>query len=140
MSKLAYAAVLLGAAFPVLAQNHPFVLTSPGSSPTPFNVTLPSTMPDGKPVKTVVIEFVTADCQGATGISAIGAAKLSVFFQSNSAFYTLPFGPAMSFVNATEFVASERTLIFADPGTPLNFGLTADQPACTVVFSGYLRD
>jgi hypothetical protein len=86
-----------------------------------------------------VIEFVTADCQAVTGVAAIGAAEVKTLFRSTVGIYALPFGPAMSFVNATEFVASEKTLIYADPGSQLNFGLSANQPTCTVVFSGHLR-
>jgi hypothetical protein len=139
MLRLTCAAVLLATALPALAENQPFMITSPINSATPFNVTLPATTADGKPVKTVVIEFITADCLAVTGLSSIGAGKLTVYFHSSNGFYALPFGPAMSFVNATEFAAAQPTLIFADPGTPLNFGLTADQPTCTVVFSGHLQ-
>ncbi len=45
----------------------------------------------------------------------------------------------MPFLNATEFVSAQKTLIFAEPGSQLSYGLTADQPSCTVVFSGYLE-
>jgi hypothetical protein len=139
MTKLSFVALMLIAALPAFANDQPFVVSSPFNSATPFNVTLPATTADGKAVKTVVIEFVTADCQAVTGVAAIGAAEVKALFRSNFAIYALPFGPAMSFVNATEFVASEKTLIFADPGSQLNFGLSANQPTCTVVLSGYLR-
>ncbi|HEY6307566.1 MAG TPA: hypothetical protein VI488_14030 [Candidatus Angelobacter sp.] len=138
MKKLTICAILLAVALPALAQDHPFVVTSPVNSSTPFNVTLPATLPDGKAVKTVVIEFITADCNAGVGVNSIGAAKLGVFFAGNFAIYTLPFEQPMSFVNATEFVSTQKTLIFADPGSPLSYGLSAGQPTCTVVFSGHL--
>lgn len=155
MKNLTIAALVLAMALPVAGQkpqdvnvvNHPsvkvirhaFVVTSPVNSPTPFNITLPATTEDGKPVKRVVIEFVTADCDAVAGAKSIGAAKLTVAFAGNFALYTLPFEAPMSFLNATEFVSAQRTLIFADPGSQLSYGLTADQPACTVVFSGHLE-
>jgi hypothetical protein len=127
------------AALPAMAQSHPFMVTSAVNSTTPFTVTLPSTLPDGKPAKTVVIQFITADCNTPPGQQPIGAAKLTVFFRSQSGIYTIPFETGLQFVNQTEFVSAKQTLIFADPGTPLNYGLSAGQPNCTVVFSGYLK-
>jgi hypothetical protein len=127
------------AALPAMAQGHPFTVTSAVNSATPFTVTLPSTGPDGRPIKTVVINFITADCDTPPGQQPIGAAKITVFFHSQSPIYTLPFETGLQFVNATEFVSAKQTLIFADPGTPLNYGLSAGQPTCTVAFSGYLQ-
>jgi hypothetical protein len=123
----------------VTVANNPFVVTSAVNSPTPFNIVLPATTADGKPVKTVVIEFITADCDAAAGVKSIGAVKLTVLFAANFAIYTLPFEAPMPFLNATEFVSAQRTLIFAEPGSQLSYGLTADQPSCTVVFSGHLE-
>lgn len=125
-------------AAPALAQNPAFMVTSPLNAPVPFNLTLPSTTPDGKAVKTVEINFVTADCDANPGATAIGSAQLTVFFQGQNGFYHLGFGPPQSFVNATEFVISQTTLMFADPGTPVNFGITGLAPTCTVVFAGHL--
>jgi hypothetical protein len=123
----------------VTVTNNPFVVTSAVNSPTPFNAMLPATTADGKPVKTVVIEFITADCNAVPGAKSIGAAKLTILFAANFAIYTFPFEPPMSFLNATEFVSAQKTLIFAEPGSQLSYGLTADQPSCTVVFSGHLE-
>jgi hypothetical protein len=123
----------------VTVASNPFVVTSPVNSATPFNVTLPSTTSDGRPIKTVVIEFVTADCDAGPGTTLIGAAKLRVLYAGNFAFYTLPFDPPMSFSNGSEFASAPKTLIFADPGAQLNYGLSAAQPTCTVVFSGHLE-
>lgn len=139
MTKLTCAVLLLISALPALAQDHPFVVTSPVNAATPFNITLPSTLPNGKAAKTVVIEFVTADCQTLVGVPTIGAAKLNVLFQSNFAIYTLPFEAPLSFVNSTEFVSAKKTLIFADPGSTFSYGFSGGQPTCTVVFSGYLQ-
>jgi hypothetical protein len=127
------------AALPAMAQSHPFTVSSAVNSATPFTVTLPSTTADGKPIKTVVINFITADCDTPPGQQPIGAAKITVFFGLQSPIYSLPFETGLQFVNATEFVSAKQTLIFADPGTPLNYGLSAGQPTCTVVFSGYLK-
>jgi hypothetical protein len=139
MLKLTCSVVLLFCALPTFAQNHPFVVTSPVNAATPFSVTLPATFTDGKPAKTVVIEFITADCQTAPGINAIGAAKFTLFFQSNFAIYSLPFEQPMSFVNSTEFVSAQKTLIFADPGQTFSYGISGGQPNCTVVFTGHLQ-
>jgi len=124
---------------PVTVANNPFVVTSTLNSSTPFNVTLPSATSDGKAIKTVVIEFVTADCDAAAGTNLIGVASLRAFFAGNFAFYTLPFEPAMLFSNQSEFASARKTLIFADPGTQLSYGLTGGQPTCTVAFSGHLE-
>ena len=114
------------------------LITSPLNALVPFNLTLPSTTPDGKAVKTVEINFVSADCDATPGATVIGSAQLTVFFQGQNGFYHLGFGPPQIFVNATEFVISQTTLMFADPGSTVNFGITGLLPTCTVVFSGHL--
>jgi hypothetical protein len=121
-----------------LAADQPFTVTSALNSTTPFNITLPSTLSNGKPVKTVVIEFVTADCDAGAGTTYIGSAFIKVFLGGNLVSYTLPFAPGMSFVNQVEFSSAQQTEIFADPGTTLSYGLSAGSPSCTVAFSGHL--
>jgi hypothetical protein len=118
--------------------SEPFTISSAVPSATPFNITVPTTTSAGKAVKTVVIEYVTSDCNTAPGVASIGAAKMSVLFSGTFSFYTLPFEAGMSFINATEFVSAQKTLIFADPGSIINYGLSAGQPSCTVAFSGHL--
>ena len=125
-------------AAPALAANPPFMVTSPLNSTVPFNVTLPSTTPGGAAVKTVVIEFVTAGCDAGPGIATIGSAQVTVFLAGQNGFYHLAFGPPQSFVNQTEFVITQPTLMFADPGSTVNFGISGGMPTCTVVFSGHL--
>jgi hypothetical protein len=115
-----------------------FTVTSSVNSTTPFNVTLPSTLSNGKPVKTVAIEFVTADCDASTGTTYIGAAFIKVISGGNFYIYTVPFPPGMAFPNTVEFSSATKTEMFADPGSTLNYGLSANQPTCTVVFSGHL--
>jgi hypothetical protein len=129
---------LIATAQPVVAADQPFTLMSSVNSTTPFSVTLPSTLSNGKPVKTVIIEFVTADCDASVGTTYAGSAKIAVFFGGNSFYYTLPYAPGMPFVNTVEFSSAWKTEIFADPGSTLNYGLSATQPTCTVVFSGHL--
>ncbi len=121
-----------------LAADQPFTVTSALNSTTPFNITLPSTLANGKPVKTVVIEFVTADCDAGTGTTYIGSAFIKVFLSGTLVSYTLPFPLGMSFVSGVEFSYAQQTEMFADPGTPLNYGLSAATPTCTVAFSGHL--
>lgn len=123
---------------PASAADQPFTVTSALNSTTPFNITLPSTLSNGKPVKTVVIQFVTADCAASTGTTYIGSAFIKVFLSGNSVSYTLPFPPGMVFLNGVEFSSAQQTEMFADPGTPLNYGLSAASPTCTVAFSGHL--
>ncbi len=125
-------------ATPLLAANPPFMVTSPLNSTVPFNVTLPSTTPGGAAVKTVVIDFVTADCDTGGGIATIGSAQVTVLFSGQNGFYHLGFGPPQSFASATEFVITQPTLMFADPGSTVNFGISGGMPTCTVVFSGHL--
>lgn len=120
------------------ADKQPFTVTSNLNSTTPFNVTLPSTLSNGKPVKTVVIQFVTADCVASIGTNYIGSAFIKTFFSGNFAYYTVPFAPGMAFVNQVEFSSAQQTEMFADPGSTLNYGLSAGQPTCTVAFSGHL--
>jgi hypothetical protein len=132
------AVIVLGAATPALAGNPPFMVTSPLNSTVPFNVTLPTTTPGGATVKTVVIDFVTADCDTSAGIATIGSAQVTVLFSGQNGFYHLAFGPPQSFASATEFVITQPTLMFADPGSTVNFGISGGMPTCTVVFSGHL--
>lgn len=141
MSFVVYTGIL-GPTTPVVEAatqtSEPFTLSSAVPSATPFNITVPTTTSGGKAVKTVVIEFVTSDCNAGPGVASIGAAKMSVLFSGTFSFYTLPFEPGLSFVNGTEFVSAQKTLIFADPGSIINYGLSAAQPSCTVAFSGHL--
>ncbi len=132
------AAMVLGGTTPALAQNPPFMVTSPLNSAVPFNVTMPSTTPNGTPLKTVVIDFVTADCDTSAGITTVGSAQVTVLFSGQNGFYHLAFGPPQSFASATEFVITQPTLMFADPGSTVNFGISGGMPTCTVVFSGHL--
>jgi hypothetical protein len=141
MSFVVYSGILPSTAPTVDAatrSSEPFTISSAVPSATPFNITVPTTTSAGKAVKTVVIEYVTSDCDAAQGTASIGAAKMSVLFSGTFSFYTLPFEPALSFTNATEFVSAQKTLIFADPGSTINYGLSAAQPSCTVAFSGHL--
>jgi hypothetical protein len=139
LSGLMVAALAAAVATPASAANpEPFTVTSTLNSATPFNVTLPSTLSNGKPVKTVVIQFVTSDCAANTGTTFIGSAFIKVFFSGNFANYTLPFAPGMAFPNEVEFSAAQQTEMFADPGSTLNYGLSAGSPTCTVAFSGHL--
>jgi len=131
--------VFLGlCATPALAQNPAFMVTSALNATVPFNLTMPSTTPSGAAVKTVEINFVTADCAAAPGVGPIGSAQITVTFQGQNGFYHLGFAPAQAFVNETDFVLAQTTLMFADPGTPVNFGITGLEPNCTVVMSGHL--
>jgi len=138
LSGLSIALLMAVVITPALAADQPFTVTSALNSTTPFNITLPSTLTNGKPVKTVVIQFVTADCAATTGTTYIGAAFIKVFLSGNLVSYTLPFPPGMAFVNEVEFSSAQQTEMFADPGTPLNYGLSAAAPTCTVAFSGHL--
>jgi hypothetical protein len=116
----------------------PFMVTSQVNSATPFNLALPATTTSGRRVKTVAIEFVTSDCQAAPGTSMIGVARIRARFGGNFALYALPFEAPISFSNFAEFVSARQTLIFADAGSRLDYGLSGAQPLCTVVFSGHL--
>lgn len=121
-----------------LSGDEPFVLNPAVNAATPFTFTVPSTTSTGKAVKVVSIEFVTADCAAVTGTTFIGVAKISAPFQGTFGFYSLPFGPPMSFPNEIEFGSAHQTLIFADPGTTVSYGLSGGQPACTVTITGHL--
>jgi hypothetical protein len=133
------AVIFLGvSATPALAQDPAFMVASPLNATVPFNLTMPSTTPSGAAVKTVEINFVTADCAASAGATVIGSAQVTVLFQGQNGFYHLGFGPPQIFVNDTEFVISQTTLMFADPGSTVNFGITGLEPSCTVVFSGQL--
>jgi hypothetical protein len=123
---------------PLAAADQPFVLSSPLNSTTPFNLTVPSTTSNGRAVKTVIVDFVTADCVATTGTTFVGSLQLRAFFSGNFAFYALAFTPPMPFVNDVEFVLTQKTLMFADPGSTITVGLSAGQPTCTVTFTGRL--
>jgi len=130
--------LMLTVAAPICAADEPFTTMSTLNSTTPFNVTLPSTLSNGKPVKNVVIEFVTADCSASAGTTLIGSAFIKVVFGGNFFYYTLPFQPGLETVSNVEFSSAWKTLMYADPGSTLNYGLSAGNPTCTVVFSGHL--
>lgn len=129
--------ILLGLA-PSAYADEAFTAMSSLNSTTPFNVTLPSTLSNGKPVKTVAIEFVTADCDASAGTTYIGSAFIKVVSGGTFFYYTLPFPLGMSFPSGVEFSSAQKTEMFADPGSTLNYGLSAGMPTCTVVFSGHL--
>jgi hypothetical protein len=131
--------VLAVSAGPVqAAPQNPFMVTSALNAAVPFNLSLPSTTPDGKLLRTVIIRFVTADCDATPATAALGSAQLTVLFNGQNGFYHLGFGPAQLFPNTAEFVLTQQTLIYADPGSSVNFGITGGAPNCTVVFSGEL--
>jgi hypothetical protein len=118
--------------------SEPFVLAPAVAGATPFNFTVPSTTSTGKPVKTVVIEFVTADCDAVPGTTVVGVAQVKALFNGNFGFYALPFDAPMQFSNQAEFASAHQTLIPANPGSTVSYGLTGDSPPCTVTFSGHL--
>jgi hypothetical protein len=137
----ALGAVVLSAfcATPAMAANkYPFMVQSPLNVATPFTVTLPSATDEGKSAKTVAIDFVTADCDATAGTPSLGSAQITVQFQGQNGFYHLPFQPGMMFPNAAEFVLAQETQMFADGGSSVSFGMSADSANCTVVFSGHL--
>jgi hypothetical protein len=135
---LAIAILGLLAMAPLAFADQAFTVMSSLNSTTPFNVTLPSTLSNGHPVKTVVIQFVTADCDATAGTTYIGSAFIRIVFEGSFFYYTLPFPAGMSFPTGVEFSSAQQTEMFADPGSTLNYGLSADMPTCTVVFSGHL--
>ena len=120
------------------ADKHAFMVQGPLNGPAPFNVTMPTTTEDGKPVKTVIIDFVTADCEAPAGTVLVGSAQITTQFQGQNGFYHLAFAPGQQFPNSTDFVMTQQTMMPTDPGTIVNFGLTATSSTCTVVYSGHL--
>ncbi|MGH8041333.1 MAG: hypothetical protein ACREPN_04740 [Rudaea sp.] len=120
------------------AADHQFMLTSPFNAVTPFDLTLPSTTEDGKPAKIAVIKFVSADCQASAGVTTVGSAQLAVLFNGQNGFYRLPFPAPAVYSNGAEYTIAQQTLIFADAGSTINFGLSDDSPPCYVVISGNL--
>lgn len=120
------------------AVDHPFMVTSPFDAQVPFNVTLPTKTQDGKPVKTAVIKFVSADCKADAGLTTIGSAQITVQFNGQNGFYRLPFAAPEVFFSNVEFTLAQQTLMFADAGTIINFGISGNSPTCYLVFSGDL--
>jgi hypothetical protein len=132
-------ALLTVCATPAMAADkHPFMVQAPLNAQTPFNATMPTTTDDGKAVKTVVIDFVTADCLASVGTVLAGSAQVTTEFEGQNGFYHLAFTPGQQFPNGTDFVMTQPTEMYADPGTTVNFALTATAPTCTVVYSGHL--
>jgi hypothetical protein len=133
------ATTLLMLANSAVAQDkHAFMVQGPLNGPAPFNVTMPTTTEDGKPVKTVIIDFVTADCEAPAGTTLVGSAQITTQFNGQNGFYHLAFSPGQQFPSSTDFVMTQSTMMPADPGTIVNFGLTATSSTCTVVYSGHL--
>lgn len=120
------------------AADHPFMLQSPFNTQSPFTVTLPTKTEDGKTAQTAVIKFISIDCEAAAGVQSLGAAQFTAFFNGGAGVFRLPFAAAQSFLNQTEFTIAQQTLIYADAGSTLNFGLSADSATCSFVFTGNL--
>ena len=129
---------LLCATSAVAADKHPFMVQGPLNGPVPLNVTMPTTTDDGKAVKTVVIDFVTADCEAPAGTTLVGSAQVTTLFDRQNGFYHLAFTPGQQFPNSTDFVMTQATTMPTDPGSIVNFGLTATGSNCPVVYSGHL--
>jgi hypothetical protein len=120
------------------AADHPFMLQSPFNAQSPFTVTLPTKTDDGKAAQTAVIKFISVDCEATAGAPSVGTAQFTAFFNGNSGNFRLPFAAGLSFPNATEFSLAQPTLIYADAGSTLNFGLSADSAPCSFVLTGNL--
>lgn len=140
MVALAFCAaiLLLCVTSAVAADKHPFMVQGPLNGPVPFNVIMPTTTDDGKAVKTVVIDFVTADCEAPAGTTLVGSAQVTTLFDGQNGFYHLAFTPAQQFPSSTDFVMTQATSMPTDPGSIVNFGLAATGGTCTVVYSGHL--
>ena len=121
-----------------IAADHPFMLQSPFNTQSPFTVTLPTTTENGKAAQTAVIKFVSLDCEAAPGVQSVGAAQFTALFNGNAGIFRLPFAAAQSFPNSTEFTSAQQVLIYADAGSTLNFGLSADSATCSFVLTGNL--
>lgn len=120
------------------AADHPFMLQSPFNSASPFTITLPTTTDNGKAAQTVVIKFVNIDCAAPSGVQSVGTAQLSVLFNGEAGVFRLPFAAGQTFPNATDFTLAQQTLIYADAGSTINFGLTAESAPCSLVLTGNL--
>jgi hypothetical protein len=125
------------------------VVTRQAKAPEPFTVqfapaspvtsgVLPSTTSSGAPVKTVAIEFLNAACEAPAGTTMPGVAELVFTLGGNPITYDFQPGAALQFSTAAVFVTSERTLIFADPGSSAIYNLTVAIAKCHATLSGYL--
>jgi hypothetical protein len=120
------------------AADHPFMVQSPLNASSPLMLALPAKTEDGKTATTAVIKFISVECDSAPGIQSLGVARITAIFNGDAGFFALPFMAPQSFVNQTEFVIAQATLIYANAGTSLTFGLSADVAPCSVVLTGNL--
>ena len=120
------------------AADHPFMVQSPLNAQSPFMMGLPSKTEDGKTATTAVIKFISIECDAAPGIQSLGVARITAIFNGDAGFFELPFTAPQSFSNLTEFTIAQQTLIYANAGTSLTFGLSGDVASCSVVFTGNL--
>jgi len=116
--------------------SEPFTVQFAPASPVTSG-TLPSKTSSGAPVKTVTIEFLNASCEAPAGTTMPGVAALSFTF-GNQVNYVFQPGAPLQFSTSAVFITSERTLMFADPGSFAIYNLTAVNAKCTATLSGYL--
>jgi hypothetical protein len=123
-------------------QMEPFVIQETDLE-VPLFFPLPSVTSSGANVKTVVIEFVSADCNTQPQ-GFLGPGKLALKFSGKEFFATFPFGqPTTPDANTSEFATAQRTLIFADPGAFVTFnsfvtGGVSKSTICSLSLFGYL--
>ncbi len=122
----------------VAAADHPFMVQSALNAQAPFSIALPTRTEDGKAATTAVIKFVSVECDAAPGKQSVGTAQFRAFFNGAAGFFRLPFSPPQFFDNLTSFTIAQPTLIYADTTIPLDFGLSAGSPPCSVVITGNL--
>ena len=114
----------------------PFTLASSDTSQSP-SITLPSSSPSGGAVRMVAIEFLSADCFQSPGVNTIGSARLSTSPPPGFVYNTQStFAPVQ--VGGSEFVVTQQTKIYADPGSFVSFGTSSGNTGCYFSISGHL--
>ena len=118
--------------------SEPFQVNS-ANTPLPFDLTLPSSMTGGTPT-TVAIEFVSAGCMAPVGTTATGNMSIRTSIGGATSQHFLIPVLTGSFNNGVSITISERTSIYAIPGTSVNFGSTflSNSTSCVLTLSGRL--
>ena len=130
------------------AANYPYIGGFGTNGPFPV---VPTTTPDGQPVKRAVIEFVAGSCNSTLPATiyevSIGVTLNTGPGSSMSAHYTLIPVPTTTAGTTNALSAfSQPVRLYADPGTSLTAGIGINSgggggggfSGCSLVFSGHL--
>lgn len=113
-----------------------------GVLPAGGSLAVPTTTPDGRAVKRLVIEFVSGHCSSQPGTVLFQVSVGTQLIQGNATYTTgYFFIPTQTFDDggARQYAFTQQTRLYADPGTSIlpGFGSSGAFYSCDLTFSGY---